>query len=70
MPPTFRDTEGGRNIRSIFRLRIGVRRGMRQSAGMMINYRYDLPASIANGEAYRATGKRALSSAMKSLLND
>jgi hypothetical protein len=29
-----------------------------------------LPASIANGEAYRATGKRALSSAMKSLLND
>ena len=70
MPPTFRDTEGGRNIRSIFRLRIGVRRGMRQSAGMMINYRYDLARIDANHEAYRATGKRALSSPMKSLLND
>ena len=45
-------------------------RGMRQSAGMMINYRYDLARIDANHEAYRATGKRALSSAMKSLLND
>ena len=45
-------------------------RGMRQSAGMMINYRYDLARIDANHEAYRATGKRALSSPMKSLLND
>ncbi len=45
-------------------------RGMRQSAGMMINYRYDLARIDANHEAYRANGKRALSSAMKSLLND
>ncbi len=45
-------------------------RGMRQSAGMMINYRYDLSRIDANHEAYRASGKRALSSAMKSLLSD
>ncbi|MFO1128216.1 MAG: malonyl-CoA decarboxylase [Rhodospirillales bacterium] len=45
-------------------------RGMRQSAGMMINYRYDLARIDANHEAYRANGKRALSSSMKSLLND
>ncbi|MFO1154704.1 MAG: malonyl-CoA decarboxylase [Rhodospirillales bacterium] len=45
-------------------------RGMRQSAGLMINYRYDLSRIDANHEAYRASGKRALSSAMKGLLTD
>ena len=45
-------------------------RGLRQSAGMMINYRYDLARIDANHEAYRATGRRVLSSAVKSLVDD
>lgn len=44
-------------------------RGLRQSAGIMINYRYDLARIDANHEAYRSSGKRALSSAVKSLLD-
>jgi malonyl-CoA decarboxylase len=45
-------------------------KGLRQSAGMMINYRYDLSRIDANHEGYRSTGKRAISSAIKSLLDD
>jgi malonyl-CoA decarboxylase len=45
-------------------------KGMRQSAGMMINYRYDLSRIDANHEGYRSTGRRAVSSAMKALLAD
>ena len=45
-------------------------RGLRQSAGLMINYRYDLARIDANHEAYRASGKVALSSAVKTLLDD
>jgi malonyl-CoA decarboxylase len=37
---------------------------------MMINYRYDLARIDANHEAYRASGKVALSSAVKALLDD
>ena len=44
--------------------------GMRQSAGLMINYRYDLAWIDANHESYRSTGGRALSSSIKSLLDD
>ena len=44
-------------------------RGLRQSAGIMINYRYDLARIDANHEAYRSSGKRALSSAVKNLLD-
>jgi malonyl-CoA decarboxylase len=43
-------------------------KGLEQAAGMMINYRYDLGRIDANHEAYRSTGKPALSSAMKALL--
>jgi len=35
----------------------------------MINYRYDLARIDANHEAYRASGKVALSSAVKTLLD-
>jgi malonyl-CoA decarboxylase len=45
-------------------------RGMRQSAGMMINYRYDLSRIDANHEAYRENGRRATSAAMRALLAD
>lgn len=45
-------------------------RGLRQSAGMMINYRYDLARIDSNHEAYRANGKVAVSSAVKGLLDD
>jgi malonyl-CoA decarboxylase len=45
-------------------------RGMRQSAGMMINYRYDLSRIDANHEAYRENGRRAASAAMRALLAD
>jgi malonyl-CoA decarboxylase len=44
-------------------------RGLKQSAGLMVNYRYDLAKIDANHEAYRASGKRAMSPAIKSLLN-
>jgi malonyl-CoA decarboxylase len=43
-------------------------RGLRQSAGLMINYRYDLARIDANHESYRSTGKRAISSQIKALL--
>ena len=45
-------------------------RGLSQSAGLMINYRYDLGRIDANHESYRSTGRRAISSAIKSLLDD
>jgi len=45
-------------------------KGLRQSAGMMINYRYDLNRIDSNHEAYRAGGKRAVSSTVRGLLND
>ena len=45
-------------------------RGLSQSAGLMINYRYDLGRIDANHESYRSTGRRAISSAIKSLLGD
>jgi malonyl-CoA decarboxylase len=45
-------------------------KGLRQSAGMMINYRYDLGRIDSNHEAYRAGGKRAVSSAVRGLLSD
>lgn len=44
-------------------------RGLRQSAGMMINYLYDLSRINAHHEAYRGAGKRALSSSLRSLAN-
>jgi malonyl-CoA decarboxylase len=45
-------------------------KGMWQSAGLMINYRYDLARIDANHESYRSTGRRAVSSAIKSLLGE
>ncbi|MBK8175831.1 MAG: malonyl-CoA decarboxylase family protein [Rhodospirillales bacterium] len=45
-------------------------KGLRQSAGLMINYRYDLARIDANHEGYRANGRRALSSSIKGLLGD
>lgn len=45
-------------------------KGLRQSAGLMINYRYDLARIDANHESYRSTGRRAISSAIKGLLGD
>lgn len=45
-------------------------RGLRQSAGIMVNYRYDLGRIDANHEAYRAGGKRAVSSGVRGLLSD
>jgi malonyl-CoA decarboxylase len=44
------------------------RKGLQQSSGIMINYRYDLGRIDANHEGYRASGKVATSSAIKSLL--
>jgi malonyl-CoA decarboxylase len=44
-------------------------RGLRQSAGMMINYLYDLGRINANHEAYRGAGKRPVSAALRSLAN-
>ncbi len=43
-------------------------KGLEMSAGIMINYRYKLSEVEANHEAYTSTGKRAASSAMRSLL--
>ncbi len=45
-------------------------RGLAQSAGLMINYRYDLARIDDNHESYRASGKRALSPALRSLVAD
>jgi malonyl-CoA decarboxylase len=45
-------------------------KGLWQSAGIMINYRYDLGRIDSNHESYRSTGRRAISSAIKSLLGD
>lgn len=45
-------------------------KGLSQSAGMMINYRYDLSRIDANHEGYRTGGKRAVSSAVRGLLSD
>lgn len=45
-------------------------KGLEQSAGMMINYRYDLSRIDANHETYRGTGKPALSSAVRALLKE
>jgi malonyl-CoA decarboxylase len=42
-------------------------KGFRESAGLMVNYLYDLDAIEANHEAYVGTGKRAASTAMKRL---
>ncbi|MFQ5763707.1 MAG: malonyl-CoA decarboxylase [Rhodospirillales bacterium] len=43
-------------------------KGFRQSAGMMINYIYDLSRVEENHEAYTSTGKITASSAIRSLL--
>jgi len=43
-------------------------RGLRQSAGMMINYLYDLGRIDANHEAYRAGGRITASAAMRTVL--
>jgi malonyl-CoA decarboxylase len=45
-------------------------RGLRQSAGLMINYRYDLAKIDSNHEDYRTSGRRAISPAMKALLSE
>nr|WP_308219584.1 malonyl-CoA decarboxylase family protein [Azospirillum argentinense] len=42
-------------------------KGVRQSCGMMINYRYKLGEIDANHEAYRGEGKVNASSAIRSL---
>jgi len=46
------------------------RKGLGQSSGMMINYRYDLSQIDSNHEGYRSKGKVAVSSAVKSLLKE
>ncbi len=43
-------------------------KGLAQSAGMMVNYAYDLDAIVANHEAFVHDGKIALSSSVRSLL--
>lgn len=43
-------------------------RGLKQSGGMMINYRYDLARIDANHESYRTTGRPAVSPAIKAML--
>ena len=43
-------------------------KGLWQSAGMMINYRYDLARIDTNHESYRSSGRRAISSAIKAFL--
>jgi len=43
-------------------------RGLKQSLGIMINYRYTLSDVEANHEAYTSNGKRKASSALRSLL--
>ena len=43
-------------------------KGLVQSAGIMVNYAYDLNAIVANHEAFVRDGKIALSSSVKSLL--
>lgn len=45
-------------------------KGLWQSAGLMINYRYDLARIDANHESYRSIGRIAISSSIKSLLGD
>ena len=44
------------------------RKGLQQSSGVMINYRYDLGRIDANHEGYRTSGKVATSPPIKSLL--
>jgi malonyl-CoA decarboxylase len=44
-------------------------KGLRQSAGVMVNYRYDPALIVANHEAFVAEGKIATSSKVRSLLN-
>ncbi len=46
------------------------RKGLEQSSGMMINYRYDLSRIDINHEGYRSKGKIAVSSAIKGLMKD
>jgi malonyl-CoA decarboxylase len=46
------------------------RRGLEQSSGRMINYRYDLSRIDSNHEGYRSKGKIAVSSTVKSLMKD
>ena len=43
-------------------------KGIRQSAGLMINYVYELNRIDDNHEAYTSSGKRAASSGLKNLL--
>lgn len=45
-------------------------RGMREAVGIMVNYQYRLADIEKNGEAYSATGKVALSSAVRALAKD
>ncbi len=44
-------------------------KGLVQSAGMMVNYAYDLDAIVANHEAFVHDGKIALSSSVRALLS-
>ena len=43
-------------------------KGMAQSAGLMVNYRYDLSEIEANHEAYTGEGRITASSAVRGLL--
>ena len=43
-------------------------KGLQQSAGIMVNYRYDPDMIVANHEAYVADGTIALSPSVKALL--
>ena len=43
-------------------------RGLRQSAGIMVNYRYKLDEIEANHEAYTGDGRIAAAPAVRSLL--
>ncbi|MPY69943.1 MAG: hypothetical protein GEU92_07645 [Alphaproteobacteria bacterium] len=44
-------------------------KGLRQSAGLMVNYRYDSASIVANHEAFASEGEIAVSSRVRSLLN-
>jgi len=46
------------------------RKGLEQSCGMMINYRYDLSRIDNNHEGYRSKGKIAVSSVLKGLMKE
>jgi len=57
----------GARIETLNWLGDDVPKGLRQSAGIMVNYLYDLDKIAANHEAYRGQGQIAASSAIRSM---